>query len=56
MRDYSTHQIRGCLRELEREQRELGLTLLAATQAAIGAALGDGEAAGKVIEAFTSAE
>ena len=54
MRRYTLAQITGCLKELDREERERALVHMSMTQAAIAGALGEKEATGKVIEQLTS--
>ena len=54
MRDYTLAQIKECLEDIAREERQRALVHLTVTSAAIAGALGQKEATGKVIEELTA--
>ena len=54
MRRYTLAQITGCLKELDREERERALVHMTMTQAAIAGALGEKEATAAVVENLTA--
>ena len=54
MRDYTLAQIKGCLEELAREERQRALLHMGITTAAIAAAFGEKEATGKVVEELSA--